>query len=119
MAFFGFGQESPYAEAAQDAQDRQAAFDGIKDNLPALGLIAGLSMLARNNGTRSVGQLVGMAGGDALSAYSTWKKLEEAKARQKMLDDERKEQREYDRGQDAWRNDMAERSAVRGLWAQR
>jgi len=109
MAIFGFGQQDPYAEAQQAAQDRQTAFAGIKDNLPALGLIAGLSMLARNNGSRSVGQLVGQAGADALNAYGTWQKLEEARQRQKMLDEERKEEREYGRTQDAFRNDMAER----------
>ncbi len=109
MAIFGFGAKDPYAEEAQLAQDRAAAFEGIKDNLPALGLIAGLSMLAHNNGSRSVGQLVGRAGADALNAYGTWQKLEEARQRQKLLDEERKEQREYDRSQDAFRNDMAER----------
>ena len=109
MAIFGFGQQDPYAEATQAAQDRQTAFAGIKDNLPALGLIAGLSMLARNNGSRSVGQLVGQAGADALNAYGTWQKLEDARQRQKMLDEERKEEREYGRTQDAFRNDMAER----------
>ena len=109
MAIFGFGQQDPYAEAEQAAQDRQTAFAGMKDNLPALGLIAGLSMLARNNGTRSVGQLIGQAGGDALNAYGTWRKIEDAKARQKQLDDIAKEEREYARTQDAFRNDMAER----------
>lgn len=109
MAIFGFGQQDPYAEAEQAAQDRQTAFQGIKDNLPALGLIAGLSMLARNNGTRSVGQLIGQAGGDALNAYGTWRKMEDVKARQKQLDDIAKEEREYARSQDAFRNDMAER----------
>ncbi len=109
MAFFGLGQQDPYAEAEQKAQDQQTAFQGMKDNLPALGLIMGLSMLARNNGTRNVGQLMGMAGGDALNAYSTFQKLEEARKRQKQLDEERKEDREYQRSQDAFRNDMAER----------
>ena len=109
MAIFGFGQQDPYAEAEQAAQDRQTAFAGMKDNLPALGLIAGLSMLARNNGSRSVGQLIGQAGGDALGAYSTWRKMEDVKARQKQLDDIAKEEREYGRSQDAIRNDMAER----------
>ena len=109
MAIFGFGQQDPYAEAEQAAQDRQTAFAGMKDNLPALGLIAGLAMLARNNGTRSVGQLIGQAGGDALNAYGTWRKMEDVKARQKQLDDIAKEEREYQRTQDAFRNDMAER----------
>ena len=49
----------------------------------------GLSMLARNNGTRSAGQLIGQGGADALNAYGTWKKIQEAKARQEMLDKER------------------------------
>jgi len=109
MAFFGFGQASPFAEADQKAQDQQAVFQGMRDNLPALGLIAGLSMLARNNGNRSVGQLVGAAGGDALNAYGTWQKMQEAKERQEMLDKERADERDYQRGQDALRNDMAER----------
>ena len=109
MAIFGFGQQDPYAEAEQAAQDRQTAFAGMKDNLPALGLIAGLSMLARNNGTRSVGQLIGQAGGDALGAYSTWRKIQDIKDRQAQLDKVAAEEREYARSQDAFRNDMAER----------
>ena len=109
MAIFGFGQQDPYAEAEQAAQDRQTAFAGMKDNLPALGLIAGLSMLARNNGTRSVGQLIGQAGGDALNAYGTWRKMQDIKDRQAQLDKIAAEEREYARSQDAIRNDMAER----------
>lgn len=109
MAFFGFGQASPFAEADQKAQDQQAAFQGMRDNLPALGLIAGLSMLARNNGNRSVGQLVGAAGGDALNAYGTWQKMQEAKKRLEMEDQWKKDEREYQRGQDALRNALAER----------
>lgn len=107
MAIFGFGQQDPYAEAEQAAQDRQTAFAGMKDNLPALGLIAGLSMLARNNGTRSVGQLIGQAGGDALNAYGTWRKMQDVKDRQAQLDKIAAEEREYGRSQDAFRNDMA------------
>ena len=109
MAFFGFGQQDPYAEAEQKAQDQQTAFQGMKDNLPALGLIMGLSMLAGNNGTRNVGQLMGQAGGDALNAYSTFQKMEEARKRQKQMDEERAEERDYARSKDALRNDMAER----------
>ena len=107
MAIFGFGQQDPYAEAEQAAQDRQTAFAGMKDNLPALGLIAGLSMLARNNGTRSVGQLIGMAGGDALNAYGTWRKMQDIKDRQAQLDKIAAEEREYGRTQDAFKNDLA------------
>ena len=109
MAIFGFGQQDPYAEAEQAAQDRQTAFAGMRDNLPALGLIAGLSMLARNNGTRSVGQLIGQAGGDALNAYGTWRKMQDIKDRQAQLDKMAAEERDYQRSQDAFRNDMAER----------
>lgn len=107
MAIFGFGQQDPYAEAEQAAQDRQSAFSGMKDNLPALGLIAGLSMLARNNGSRSVGQLIGQAGGDALNAYGTWRKMQDIKDRQAQMDKIAAEEREYARTQDAFRNDMA------------
>jgi len=107
MAIFGFGQQDPYAEAEQAAQDRQTAFAGMKDNLPALGLIAGLSMLARNNGTRSVGQLIGQAGGDALNAYGTWRRIQDAKDRQAQLDKIAAEEREYGRSQDAFKNDLA------------
>ena len=108
MAFFE-PQQNPYAEAGQNTADRQTAWENIKDNLPALGLAFGLSMLARNNGSRNLGQLIGQAGSDALGAYGTWQKIQEAKQRQEMLDKERADEREYQRGQDAWRNDMAER----------
>ena len=107
MAIFGFGQQDPYAEAEQAAQDRQTAFAGMRDNLPALGLIAGLSMLARNNGSRSVGQLIGQAGGDALNAYGTWRKMQDIKDRQAQLDKMAAEEREYARSQDAFKNDLA------------
>lgn len=109
MAIFGQPAATPFDEANQRTQDQQQAFAGIKDNLPALGLIAGLSMLARNNGSRSVGQLIGQAGSDALGAYGTWQKIEQAKARQKMLDDIAAEERQYNRSQDAFQNDMAMR----------
>ena len=109
MALFGFGNSDPYKDATQDTADRQSAWDNIKDNLPALGLAFGLSMLARNNGSRNLGQLVGQAGNDALSAYGTWQKIQEAKQRQEMLDKERADEREYQRSQDAFKNDMAER----------
>lgn len=109
MAFLGFGQEQPFAAAEQNAQDRQTAFQGIKDNLPALGLVMGLSMLARNNGTRSAGQLIGQGGADALNAYGTWQKIQEAKARQEKEDQWKLEDREYSRSQDAFKNSMEEK----------
>ncbi len=105
---FGRGSD-PFEEEKQAAADRQAAWEGMKEHLPALGLAFGLAMLARNNGRRSAGQLIGQAGTDALGAYSTWKKMEELKRRREMLDRERAEEREYRRGQEAWRNGLAER----------
>ena len=52
------GWQSPFADANRQAADRANAWEAIKGNLPALGLMAGLSMLANNNGSRSFGQLV-------------------------------------------------------------
>ncbi|MBP3730713.1 MAG: hypothetical protein J6I40_04495 [Mailhella sp.] len=109
MAFFGWGQESPFAQAEQRSADQQTAFQGMKDNLPALGLIAGLSMLAHNNGSRSVGQLIGQGGADALSAYGTWQKMQEIKKRQEQEDAWRLEDRQNAQKQQEWANSMAER----------
>ena len=96
------GARDPYEEARQAAADRQSAWDGMKDNLPALGLAFGLSMLARNNGSRSVGQLIGQGGADALGAYAAWKTMEDLKRRREAEDQRRRQQ-------DALRNDLAQR----------
>ena len=108
MVLFAGGRD-PYEEAWQAAADRQSAWEGMKENLPALGLAFGLSMLARNNGSRSVGQLIGQGGADALGAYSAWKAMEDLKRRREAEEQRRREDREWRRQQDALRNDLARR----------
>ena len=108
MMLFAGGRD-PFEEARQAAADRQSAWDGMKEDLPALGLAFGLSMLARNNGTRSVGQLIGQGGADALGAYAAWKTMEDLKRRRAMEDERRREDQEWRRQQDVLRNGLAQR----------
>lgn len=53
-----------------------------------MALTAGLSMLGNNNGTRSVGQLIGKGGLDALAGLQARKQYEAAIARQQMQDEQ-------------------------------
>lgn len=52
-----------------------------------LALMGGLSILGNNNGTRSVGQLFGQGGLDALAGLQARKQYEAAMQRQQMLDE--------------------------------
>ncbi len=106
---FGTGQNDPFEQARQLEADRQAAWNGMKNDLPALGLIAGLSMLANNHSGRSAGELIGLAGGDALDAYGTWQKLQEAKRMQERRDAAEREEKEAAARQRQWENSMAEK----------
>lgn len=83
------GWKSPFAEANQQAQDRNTAWDSIKGNLPMLGLVSGLSMLANNNGNRSFGQLLGRAGVDGLTAVGSMEAQRREAERQQAQDEER------------------------------
>ena len=65
------GWTSPFAQANQQAQDRATAWDAIKADPSSAALIAGLSLLSNNNGSRSFGQLVGRAGFDTLAGLGS------------------------------------------------
>lgn len=71
-----------------------------------LGLTAGLSILGNNNGSRSVGQLIGQGGLDALAGLQARKKYEAAMARQQMLDE--REQAQHDMQMQKGQMEMAE-----------
>lgn len=88
------GWQSPFAEANRQAADRANAWEAIKGNLPALGLMAGLSMLANNNGSRSFGQLVGRAGADALGGLGNMMQAQAMQERQRRQDAERSQYNE-------------------------
>ena len=81
------GWTSPFAEANRQAADRANAWEAIKGNLPALGLMAGLSMLANNNGSRSFGQLVGRAGFDTLAGLGSMEAQRRAQERYQQEQD--------------------------------
>ena len=75
------GWSSPFAEANQQTQDRNNAWNAIKNDPGTAALFAGLSMLSNNNGRRSFGQLVGRAGFDALSGLGAMEAQRRAQAR--------------------------------------
>ena len=81
------GWQSPFADANRQAADRANAWEAIKGNLPALGLMAGLSMLANNNGSRSFGQLVGRAGFDTLAGLGSMEAQRRAQERYQQEQD--------------------------------
>ena len=74
------GWSSPFADTEQKSEDQQSAWDNIKGDLPSLGLMFGLSMLANNNGSNSFGQLVGKSGLNAMSGYAGMKNTRQALA---------------------------------------
>lgn len=78
-----------------------------------LALTAGLSILGNNNGSRSVGQLIGQGGLDALAGLQARKQYEAAMARQQMQDDMAQQKHELAMKQGQMQMDDAER--VRGL----
>ena len=65
------GWTSPFAAEEQKARDRAAAWDAMKNDPGTAALLAGLSMLANNNGRNSFGQLVGRAGLDTLAGVGS------------------------------------------------
>ena len=88
------GWTSPFAQANQQAQDRATAWDAIKNAPSSAALIAGLSMLSNNDGSRSFGQLVGRAGFDSLVGLGSMEAQRRAQERQEGLDAERKQYRD-------------------------
>lgn len=79
------GWTSPFAETQRQASDRDAAWNVLRNDPGAAALLAGLSMLANNNGQRSVGQLVGQAGADALAGANALAAEQRARQRQQLL----------------------------------
>lgn len=64
------GWKSPFEAENRREQDTHAAWSALRENPEAAALMAGLSMLANNNGRNTLGQLVGTAGMDALNGLT-------------------------------------------------
>ena len=88
------GWTSPFAQANRQAEDRNAAWNAMKNDPGAAALIAGLSMLSNNDGSRSFGNLVGRAGFDTLAGLGSMEAQRRAQERQADLDAERKQYRD-------------------------
>lgn len=88
------GWTSPFAQANRQAEDRNAAWNAMKNDPGSAALIAGLSLLSNNDGSRSTGQLLGRAGFDTLTGLGTMEAQRQAQERQAGLDAERKQYRD-------------------------
>ena len=81
------GWTSPFAQANQQTEDRNAAWNAIKNDPGSAALIAGLSMLSNNDGSRSFGQLVGRAGFDSLVGLGSMEAQRQAQERYQQEQD--------------------------------
>ena len=81
------GWTSPFAQANRQTEDRNAAWDAIKNDPGSAALIAGLSMLSNNNGNRSFGNLVGRAGFDTLAGLGSMEAQRRAQERYQQEQD--------------------------------
>ena len=61
------GWVSPFEAENRREEDRNTAWNAVREHPEAAALMAGLSMLANNNGRNSFGNLVGRAGVDTLN----------------------------------------------------
>lgn len=61
------GWVSPFEAENRREEDRNTAWNAVREHPDAAALMAGLSMLANNNGRNSFGNLVGRAGVDTLN----------------------------------------------------
>ena len=75
------GWTSPFAGTEQQTQDRNTAWDAIKNDPGTAALIAGLSMLSNNNGRNTFGQIVGRAGFDTLAGVGSMEAQRRAQER--------------------------------------
>lgn len=75
------GFVSPFAETERRMQYTNQAWDAVRSDPASAAVIAGLSMLAGNNGERSLGQLVGRAGLDTLEGMRSLDAQRRAQAR--------------------------------------
>ena len=95
---FGGKSSDVYKSGFDAAEERKNAWDLVKED-PQTTLIAfAMSMMANNDGTRNVSQLVGQAGLDALAAVQTREKVryERAKEADKIGYDRFKDQRTHE-----------------------
>ena len=76
---------SPFAGEQRTAGDRNAAWNAIKADPASSALVAGLSILANNDGRRSLGNLAGRAGADVLMALGS---MEEGRRAQERYEQE-------------------------------
>lgn len=79
------GYISPFAGEERKERDRNAAWNAVRADPATAALVAGLSLLANNDGRRSLGNLVGRAGADALTALGG---MEETRRRQERYEQE-------------------------------
>lgn len=107
------GWTSPFAGTEQQTQDRNTAWDAIKNDPGTAALIAGLSMLTNNNGRNSFGQLVGRAGFDTLAGVGSMEAQRRAQERYQQQQDLAMAEAARKRQKDAW--DMGMQAAQLGL----
>lgn len=107
------GWTSPFAWAEQQTQDRNTAWDAIKNNPGTAALIAGLSMLTNNNGRNTFGQLVGRAGFDTLAGVGSMEAQRRAQERYQQQQDLAMAEAVSKMHKDAW--DMSMQAAQFGL----
>ena len=107
------GWTSPFAGTEQQTQDRNTAWDAIKNDPGTAALIAGLSMLTNNNGRNSFGQLVGRAGFDTLAGVGSMEAQRRAQERYQQQQDLAMAEAARKRQKDAW--DMGMQAAQFGF----
>lgn len=107
------GWTSPFAGTEQQTQDRNTAWNAIKNDPGTAALIAGLSMLSNNNGRNSFGQLVGRAGFDTLAGVGSMEAQRRAQERYQQQQNLAMAEAARKRQKDAW--DMGMQSAQFGL----
>ena len=98
---------SPFAGEQRKAGDRNAAWNAIKADPGSAALIAGLSMLANNNGRNSFGQLVGRAGFDTLAGLGSMEAQRQAQERYQQEQDVARAEAARKQQKDAWDMGMA------------
>lgn len=107
------GWTSPFAVTEQQTQDRNTAWDAIKNDPGTAALIAGLSMLSNNNGRNTFGQLVGRAGFDTLAGVGSMEAQRRAQERYQQQQNLAMAEAARKRQKDAW--DMGMQAAQFGL----
>ena len=107
------GWTSPFAGTEQQTQDRNTAWNAIKNDPGTAALIAGLSMLSNNNGRNSFGQLIGRAGFDTLAGVGSMEAQRRAQERYQQQQNIAMAEAARKRQKDAW--DMGMQTAQFGL----